>query len=204
MDIQGDDMCHTIYADCMFNNCDMPAACKVSGMSGHSSDLNPSPYCNFILIDLSKSNTFHVNGLCFHFANEYILLNLNQLVTRRMIGFFSNKPLYPAMPPVHVRTKSWGMTASDGRSWIWYLIGSHLQRQLWILCTTFFLVWLHIFFTQVLFATHMFPGRGGQHSSKQWFETFINEFQWPSHITRLSKNVRSCSVVYLIFLSKQV
>jgi len=106
MDIQGDDMCHTIYADCMFNNCDMPAACKVSGMSGHSSDLNPSPYCNFILIDLSKSNTFHINGLCFHFANEYILLNLNQLVTRRMISFFSNKPLYPAMPPVHVRTKS--------------------------------------------------------------------------------------------------
>jgi len=59
------------------------------------------------------------------------------------------------------------------------------------------------FFTQVLFAAHMFPGRGAQHSSKQQFETFINEFQWPSHITRLPKNVRSCFVVHLIFLSKR-
>jgi len=67
-----------------------------------------------------------------------------------------------------------------------------------------FLGFIAHFFTQVLFATHMFPGRGGQHSSKQRFETFINEFQWPSHITWLSKNVHSCSVVYLIFLSKQV
>jgi len=50
----------------------------------------------------------------------------------------------------------------------------------------------------------MFPGRGAQHSSKQRFETFINEFRWPSHITRLPKNVRSCFVVYLIFLSNQV
>jgi len=106
MDVHGDDMRHTIYADCMFNNCDTPAARKVSGTAGHSSDLNPSPYCDFILIDLSKSSTFHVNGLCFPFGNEYVLLNLNQLVARRMISFFSNKPLYPAMPPVHVRTKS--------------------------------------------------------------------------------------------------
>ncbi len=67
-----------------------------------------------------------------------------------------------------------------------------------------FLGLIALFFTQVLFAAHMFPGRGAQHSSKQRFETFINEFQWPSHITRLPKNVRSCFVVYLIFLSNQV
>lgn len=51
------------------------------------------------------------------------------------------------------------------------------------------------FFTLVLFAAHMFPGRGGNNSGKQRFETFINEFRWPSHITRLPKNVR------LLFMS---
>jgi len=70
MDVQGDDMRHTIYADCMFNNCNMPAAHKVAGMSGHSSDLNPSPYCDFVIIDLNKSSTFHINGLCFPFGNK--------------------------------------------------------------------------------------------------------------------------------------
>jgi len=45
------------------------------------------------------------------------------------------------------------------------------------------------FYTQVLFAAHMFAGAGGHDSSKNQFEGFINKFCWPSHITRLPKNV---------------
>ncbi len=45
------------------------------------------------------------------------------------------------------------------------------------------------FYKEVLFSAHMFPGTGGQNSSKQRLETFVNKFQWPSHITRLPKNV---------------
>jgi hypothetical protein len=44
-------------------------------------------------------------------------------------------------------------------------------------------------FMQVLFAVHMFPGAGGNNSPKQRFEDLINSVRWPSHITRLPKNV---------------
>jgi len=45
------------------------------------------------------------------------------------------------------------------------------------------------FYKEVLFSAHLFPGTGGQNSSKHRFEAFVNKFQWPSHITRLPKNV---------------
>jgi len=49
------------------------------------------------------------------------------------------------------------------------------------------------FYKEVLFSAHMFLGTGGQNSSKQRLEIFVNKFQWPSHITRLPKNVRDHS-----------
>lgn len=49
---------------------------------------------------------------------------------------------------------------------------------------------MHLFM-QVLFAAHMFSGLGGQDSAKQRFEDCINSICWPSHVTRLPKNVRS-------------
>lgn len=45
--------------------------------------------------------------------------------------------------------------------------------------------------TRILFAAHMFSGANGQDSSKQRFEDIINRIQWPTHITRLPKNVSS-------------
>lgn len=45
------------------------------------------------------------------------------------------------------------------------------------------------FWTRVLFAAHMFPGANGTNSAKQRFEDTINSIQWPTHITRLPKNV---------------
>lgn len=44
-------------------------------------------------------------------------------------------------------------------------------------------------FTRILFAAHLFPGAGGPQSSKQKFEDAINSIKWPSHVTRLPKNV---------------
>jgi hypothetical protein len=46
--------------------------------------------------------------------------------------------------------------------------------------------WLYM---HILFSAHMFPGTGGANSPKQRFEDVINSIQWPSHITRLPKNV---------------
>jgi hypothetical protein len=45
-------------------------------------------------------------------------------------------------------------------------------------------------FTTVLFSSYMFSGVGGANSPKQRFEDLINAIKWPSHITRLPKNVR--------------
>lgn len=52
----------TVVADCMFNNCDTPAAWKISGTAGHSADLHPCPWCDFVLIDLNKPQLFSPNG----------------------------------------------------------------------------------------------------------------------------------------------
>lgn len=45
-------------------------------------------------------------------------------------------------------------------------------------------------FTTVLFSSYMFSGIGGLHSPKQRFEDLVNAVKWPSHVTRLPKNVR--------------
>ena len=51
-------------------------------------------------------------------------------------------------------------------------------------------------FNYVLFAAHMFSGLGGADSPKRRFEDVINSIKWPSHITRLPKNVRNLSLHY--------
>jgi hypothetical protein len=51
------------------------------------------------------------------------------------------------------------------------------------------------FFTHVLFAAHMFPGAGGDNSSKKRFENVVNSIRWPTHITRLPKNVSLFSLL---------
>jgi len=52
----------TVVADCMFDNCDTPAARKISGSAGHSADLHPCLWCDFVLIDLNKPRRFWPNG----------------------------------------------------------------------------------------------------------------------------------------------
>lgn len=44
-------------------------------------------------------------------------------------------------------------------------------------------------FSKFLFAAHIFSGPGGADSAKQRLEDIINAICWPSHITRLPKNV---------------
>ncbi|KAG1900836.1 uncharacterized protein F5891DRAFT_1225460 [Suillus fuscotomentosus] len=44
-------------------------------------------------------------------------------------------------------------------------------------------------FMRVLFGGYMFSGAGGRNLPKQRFENLINSVKWPSHITRLPKNL---------------
>jgi hypothetical protein len=45
------------------------------------------------------------------------------------------------------------------------------------------------FFMEVIFKLYMLSGAGGANSAKQRFENIVNAIRWPSHITRLPKNV---------------
>jgi hypothetical protein len=45
------------------------------------------------------------------------------------------------------------------------------------------------FFVRVIFKSYMLSGAGGADSPKQRFENIINSIRWPSHVTRLPKNV---------------
>lgn len=45
---------------------------------------------------------------------------------------------------------------------------------------------------RVLFGGYMLSGMGGINSPKRRFEDIINAVRWPSHVTRLPKNVRVC------------
>ncbi|KAF5384411.1 hypothetical protein D9615_003304 [Tricholomella constricta] len=45
------------------------------------------------------------------------------------------------------------------------------------------------FYMEVLFRSYMFSGAGGNNSQKKRFEQVINSIEWPSHITRLPKNL---------------
>ncbi|KAF9226427.1 hypothetical protein BS17DRAFT_765413 [Gyrodon lividus] len=75
--------------------------------------------------------------------------------------------------------------------------GSHSQRPCWFLMKKTALDFMHCIFLgiichlfmKILFAAYMFPGTGGNQSPKCCFEDLINSVQWPSHITRLPKNL---------------
>jgi len=61
-------------------------------------------------------------------------------------------------------------------------------------------------FCNVLFAAHLFPGAGGINSPKHRFEEVINLIKWPSHITRLPKNVSKLHmhVIRQLLLSSRI
>ncbi len=62
MEVFEEETVATVVADCMFDNCDTPAGRKISGTAGHSAELHPCPWCDFVLIDLNKPQLFSPNG----------------------------------------------------------------------------------------------------------------------------------------------
>lgn len=51
-----------VYADFICNNCDTPGARKISGVSGHSADINPCPWCRCFLIDTDRPKGYNILG----------------------------------------------------------------------------------------------------------------------------------------------
>ncbi|KAJ3508326.1 hypothetical protein NLJ89_g5817 [Agrocybe chaxingu] len=171
MDIHDDDT-QSVYADCMLDNCDSPAARKFSGTAGHSADLHPCPYCHFVLIDLNKPDMFPPH-ICIKKDDQFLLKQAFRSRTAaraRQNQILRDHGIRWSVMNVIPNWEPSSKTALDFMHNIFLGVIGH-------------------FYTQVLFAAHMFSGIGGHDSSKQRLQDFINKFRWPSHITRLPKNL---------------
>jgi hypothetical protein len=189
MDIHGQEPA-MVYADYVCNNCDTPAAQKISGMAGHTADFHPCPYCDTALIDINKLETYYPESknlsidLTSTSLNDFIL-DLKQKDDYHLLrqAFFSRDGTIPHQNSI---LKDHGIRWS-----VLNLLGDWFPSTKTTLdfMHNIFLGLIAHFFTKVLFAAHMFPHAGGANSSQQHFEDLINNVRWPSHITRLPKNV---------------
>ncbi|KAF5384761.1 hypothetical protein D9615_001059 [Tricholomella constricta] len=161
-----------VYADYICNNCDTPAARKISGTAGHSADFHPCPYCETVLIDINKPQTYEAGGETK--KDDYQLLrqafSAKISSTRRQNKILKDYGVRWSVLNVLANWFPSSKTALDFMHNIFLGLICH-------------------FFSQVLFAAHMFSGAGGNNSPKQRFEDLINRVRWPSHITRLPKNM---------------
>ncbi|KII86134.1 hypothetical protein PLICRDRAFT_115269 [Plicaturopsis crispa FD-325 SS-3] len=171
MEIHGEEP-DDIYADCSCSNCDTPAARKMNGTAGHSHDMHPCPYCNVNIVDVNNPLLMLYEG--WQDKDDYTMLRhafasrvagaARQFVILRDFGVrWATFNLIPGWLPS-------SKTALDFMHNIF----------LGLIC--------HIFM-EILFKAYMFSGAGGAHSEQQRFEKIVNAIKWPSHITRLPKNL---------------
>ncbi|PPQ99854.1 hypothetical protein CVT24_009605 [Panaeolus cyanescens] len=161
-----------VYADCIFDNCDTPAARKVLGTAGHSADMHPCPYCNIRITDVNL-------------PAGYDWKNLNKKKDEALLRYaFESQRFGEAQQAAILR--------DFGIRWsVLNLMPNWRpsQRTALDFMHNMFLGVVAHFYTKVLFAAHMFSGIGGNDSAKKRFESCINAIQWPSHVTRLPKNL---------------
>lgn len=209
MDVADEDEQVDVYADNEILDCDMPAAHKLSGTAGHSHDMHPCLYCD---IDVTKINTregydystlrlalmkpaTQTNGFTGWTASDD-----NHLLRQSFYSRDANPIRQRAILDDHgVRWSILNLiagwfpsrkTALDFMHCV-FLGMCHLRFRM--SCITTYLIQgiiAHLFM-RVLFAGYMISGIGGRESPKQRFEALINSVKWPSHITRLPKNVRN-------------
>ncbi|KAM6493648.1 hypothetical protein JOM56_010009 [Amanita muscaria] len=163
-----------VYASVICNLCDTPAARKIAGTAGHSADVNPCPWCRCRLVDTNLA--------------EGYLSNINDFDLRDDYDMLKQKYYYRDAPPQRQKT----ILANFGVRWSAFdcLPG-------WLPARSTALDFMHAVFLGVvatlfnkfLFGAHMFSGIGGTDSAKQRLENIVNSVQWPSHITRLPKNL---------------
>ncbi|KII92119.1 hypothetical protein PLICRDRAFT_461608 [Plicaturopsis crispa FD-325 SS-3] len=170
MEIYGEEP-DDVFADCVCANCDTPTARKMNGTAGHTHDLHPCPYCHVDVLDLNRVEGFNYTS---EDKDDYKML-------RRA---FESRVSGAAHQLVLLR--------DYGVRWVTLNLLSG-----WLPSTKTVLDFMHnVFlglichiFMEILFKAYMFSGVGGSSSEKQHFEDIINAVRWPSHITRLPKNL---------------
>ncbi|KAF9461452.1 hypothetical protein BDZ94DRAFT_1371533 [Collybia nuda] len=144
---------------------------KFNGSAGHSHDFHPCPYCNVNILDVDLMSGYDDSPVD---KDDFHLLK----------HAFKSRGAGPQRQMVILRDRSvqWA---------IFNTISNWLPASKTVLdfMHNIFLGIICHFFMEVIFKSYMLSGAGGSNSPKQHFKTIINSVRWPSHITRLPKNL---------------
>ncbi|EAU82786.2 hypothetical protein CC1G_10905 [Coprinopsis cinerea okayama7 len=156
-----------VYADFLCDNCDTPGARKFAGFAGHTADLHPCPWCDCTSLDFSEDKGYDTYS--FTSKNDSTLLKQKfysrNSSSARQATILEDHGVRWAMFDALPGWKPATQTVLD------FMHAIYLGVVAWL-------------FTRLLFGAHMFPGQ-----LKRRFENVINGIQWPSHATRLPKNL---------------
>ncbi|KAG2757569.1 hypothetical protein P692DRAFT_20711205 [Suillus brevipes Sb2] len=171
MDVYGEEGLVDVFADNEALACDMPASHKCNGTAGHSHDFHPCAFCD---IDIVKINTPEGYNNSWTAKDDHHMLRQS----------FYSKDATPARQEAILRDH--GVRFS-----ILNVIPGWLPSRKSALdfMHCIFLGIISHLFMRVLFGGYMLSGMGGINSPKRRFEDIINAVRWPSHVTRLPKNL---------------
>ncbi|TFK59244.1 hypothetical protein BDN72DRAFT_946510 [Pluteus cervinus] len=160
-----------VYADALCTNCDTPASRKCLGAAGHTHDVNPCPYCKATIVDIDKLEGYTTES-----------------APKEDFAVLKHAYRYKEADTEDQQT----LLDYNGFRWARLnLLSSWLptSKNLIDFMHNIYLGTVNHFFMVLIFRSYMLSGRGGKNSEKARFEATINSIQWPSHITRLPKNL---------------
>ncbi|KAG2129521.1 hypothetical protein BD769DRAFT_1627963 [Suillus cothurnatus] len=171
MDVYGEEELADVFADDEALACDMPASHKCNGTAGHSHDFHPCAFCD---VDIVKINTPKGYNNSWTNKDDYHMLHQS----------FYSKDATPACQEAILRDHGVRFSILNVISgWL-----PSRKSALDFMHCIFLGIISHLFM-RVLFGGYMLSGMGGVNSPKQCFEDIINAVRWPSHVTRLPKNI---------------
>ncbi|EIW80779.1 hypothetical protein CONPUDRAFT_57284, partial [Coniophora puteana RWD-64-598 SS2] len=171
MAVYSEDQLADVHADLACLDCDMPASHKTNGTASHSHDMHPCVSCDANVTDFNKPSGYDSSTRPKEdykllrqafYARDAPLARQAQLLD----DYGKRFVILDALPGWLPKTK----TALDFMHAVYLGIVPHL-------------------FDVVIFNGQLMTGIGGSESAKSRFETLINSILWPSHITRLPKNL---------------
>ncbi|KAG1736380.1 hypothetical protein EDD22DRAFT_982388 [Suillus occidentalis] len=171
MDVYGEEELVDVFVDNEALACDMPASHKCNGTAGHSHDFHPCAFCD---IDIVKINTPEGYNNSWTAKDDHHMLHQS----------FYSKDATPARQEAILRDHGVRFSILNVISgWL-----PSRKSALDFMHCIFLGIISHLFM-RVLFGGYMLSGMGGINSLKRQFEDIINAVRWPSHVTRLPKNL---------------
>lgn len=127
-----------IVADFVCNNCDTPAARKISGTAGHSADIHPCPWCHCLLLDVNRPEGYNINGMYFHrVLIDPLTKNRCQHLHPKTTTTCLNRNFTTKMPQPSIKRTLSPTTAFDFQPSTTFPDGNRHARLPWTLCIPF-------------------------------------------------------------------